>query len=399
MVRSRIPVVDAVTGLTFARAQMGISLAFHIVFAAAGVALPALMVLATCATGARAIPSTCCCRSGWPRGPASCSRSAPCRGRCCRSSWACCGRGSWGASANRSGCRSRWRGSRSSPRRSSWASTSTGASGCRRACTSRPGIVVAASGAASAAFVTLVNAFMNARPGTAARRHADVQPLAAMWSPSWAYAGGARAALLLPGDRVRDGGDPRASSCCAIRRATLHRKALALALPVACVTALAAAGVGRSLGEAPGGAQPLKLAAAEAHFAHGARARRCTSAAFPTSTTAEFHGALEMPCGAVAPGVRRPRRDGDRPGGVPARRMAARAGDAHRVPGHGRARDARWRWPAARGRCWLRCAGGGCPTGGAGCWAFALLGPLGFVALEAGGWSPSGGGSRGSCAA
>src|SRR5437870_4370214 len=32
--------------LLFARAQMGMSLAFHIVFAAVGVALPALMVLA-----------------------------------------------------------------------------------------------------------------------------------------------------------------------------------------------------------------------------------------------------------------------------------------------------------------------------------------------------------------
>ena len=31
-----------------------------------------------------------------------------------------------------------------------------------------------------------------------------------------------------------------------------------------------------------------------------------------------------------------------------------------------------------------RCAGGGCPTGGAGCWRSSLLGPLGFVSLEAG---------------
>ena len=38
--------MDAVDGLTYARAQMGLSLAFHIVFAAAGVALPVLMVLA-----------------------------------------------------------------------------------------------------------------------------------------------------------------------------------------------------------------------------------------------------------------------------------------------------------------------------------------------------------------
>jgi cytochrome bd ubiquinol oxidase subunit I len=38
-----VPVVDPVI---YARAQMGVSLAFHIVFAAAGVALPLLMVIA-----------------------------------------------------------------------------------------------------------------------------------------------------------------------------------------------------------------------------------------------------------------------------------------------------------------------------------------------------------------
>ena len=42
--------------LLYARAQMGLSLAFHIVFAAVGVALPLLMVLADCATGARGDP-------------------------------------------------------------------------------------------------------------------------------------------------------------------------------------------------------------------------------------------------------------------------------------------------------------------------------------------------------
>ena len=75
------------------------------------------------------------------------------------------------------------------------------------------GIVVAVSGAASASFVTLVNAFMNG-PGPG-----GADPVAAMWSPSWAYQVVHVLHLLLPGDRVGDGRDPAASSCCAIRRA------------------------------------------------------------------------------------------------------------------------------------------------------------------------------------
>ena len=45
------------------------------------------------------------------------------------------------------------------------------------------GVVVAASGAASAFFVTLVNAFMNGPAGFDAG--AAMDPVAAMWSPSW----------------------------------------------------------------------------------------------------------------------------------------------------------------------------------------------------------------------
>ena len=48
-----------------------------------------------------------------------------------------------------------------------------------------PGVAVAVSGAASAFFVTLVNAFMNDPAGLAMARAPDIDPLAAMFSPSW----------------------------------------------------------------------------------------------------------------------------------------------------------------------------------------------------------------------
>ena len=81
--------------LLAARSQMAMSLAFHIVFAAIGMAMPLLMVIAEARGCARAIGSISSSRSAGPRAPRSCSRSARCRAPCCRSSSACCGRGSW----------------------------------------------------------------------------------------------------------------------------------------------------------------------------------------------------------------------------------------------------------------------------------------------------------------
>ena len=102
------------------------------------------------------------------------------------------------------------------------------------------GVAVAVSGALSAFFVTLVNAFMN-NPGASL----PTDPLAALWSPSWANQvvhvlvscyqatafamAGIHAAMLL-----REPGSG------------FHRKALGIALPVACVMALLQPVVGRS---------------------------------------------------------------------------------------------------------------------------------------------------------
>lgn len=161
------------------------------------------------------------------------------------------------------------------------------------------GIMVAVSGAASAFFVTLVNAFMNGPAETVARMMGagvdSIAPVAAMWSPSWrtqtvhvllasyeatAFAmAGIHAALLLR--------DPRRE---------LHRKALAIALAVAAVAALAQPLSGDRSAKHIAVAQPLKLAAAEAHF-------QTTGAAplhlggWPDLDRHRVSGALEIPGG------------------------------------------------------------------------------------------------------
>jgi cytochrome d ubiquinol oxidase subunit I len=135
------------------------------------------------------------------------------------------------------------------------------------------GVVVAVSGAASALFVTLVNAFMNLPAGlqVEAGRIVATDPLAAMVSPSWRHQTvhvllssyqatafamvGIHAFFLLRG-----------------RRPVFHRKALALALPLAVVAAILQPISGDMSAKQIAKLQPLKLAAAEAHFESGARA-------------------------------------------------------------------------------------------------------------------------------
>ena len=77
---------------------------------------------------------------------------------------------------------------------------------------------------------------------------------------------------------------------------TLHRKALALALPMACLTALVQPLSGDRSAKHLAVAQPLKLAAAEAHLHTGGRAALHVGGV-PDLETGEFHGALPIPGG------------------------------------------------------------------------------------------------------
>jgi cytochrome bd ubiquinol oxidase subunit I len=152
------------------------------------------------------------------------------------------------------------------------------------------GVAVAVSGAASAFFVTLVNAFMN-DPG-------DVLPadsLAALFSPSWSHQvahvlvscyqatafamAGIHAAMLLR--------EPAS---------TFHRKALGIALPVACLTALVQPLVGDLATKHIAERQPLKLAAAEGQFESQARAP-LRIGGWPDEAAGETRHAIEIPGG------------------------------------------------------------------------------------------------------
>jgi cytochrome d ubiquinol oxidase subunit I len=159
-------------------------------------------------------------------------------------------------------------------------------------------VAVAASGAASAFFVTLVNAFMNDPAGIVETRHGGAltfEPLRAMWSPSWptqtvhvllscyqatAWAMVGIHAFFLLRDPLR----------------ALHRKALVIALPVACLTALVQPLSGDRSAKHVALAQPSKLAAAEA-LMRTTRAAPLHVGGWPDLETGEIRGALGIPGG------------------------------------------------------------------------------------------------------
>jgi cytochrome bd ubiquinol oxidase subunit I len=126
------------------------------------------------------------------------------------------------------------------------------------------GVAVAVSGAASAFFVTLVNAFMNLPAASA-------DPLDAMFSPPWLHetihvllscyaAVGFAMAGIHAWMLLRHGPSP------------FHRRALAIALAVGGAASLVQPLSGDLSAKHVAQQQPVKLAAAEAHFQTGPRA-------------------------------------------------------------------------------------------------------------------------------
>ncbi len=159
------------------------------------------------------------------------------------------------------------------------------------------GVMVALSGAASAFFVTLVNVFMNHPSGFTPTPNGpvNVEPLVAMFSPGWQYQtlhtllscyqaaafamAGIHAFVLLrhPG-------------------ADFHRKALSIALPLACVTALLQPLVGDFAAKNVAERQPVKLAAMEGQF-ETERAAPLRLGGLPNVETGRTDYALEVPYG------------------------------------------------------------------------------------------------------
>ena len=159
------------------------------------------------------------------------------------------------------------------------------------------GIGVAISGAVSAFFVTLVNATMNMPAGfTMVDGHpVNIDPIAAMFSPPWkhetlhallacyqatAFAlAGIHAAVLLR--------HPKSS---------LFRKAFAVSLVVASITAVLQPISGDHSAHSIAQTEPLKLAAAEAHFKTQTHAP-LRIGGIPDVKTGEVRYGLEIPSG------------------------------------------------------------------------------------------------------
>jgi cytochrome d ubiquinol oxidase subunit I len=159
------------------------------------------------------------------------------------------------------------------------------------------GVMVALSGAASAFFVTLVNVFMNDPSGftPTPAGPTDIQPLVAMFSPGWPYQ---TAHVLLSCYQASAFAMAGIHAFVLLRHpgSAFHRKALSIALPLACLTALAQPLVGDFLAKHAAQAQPVKLAAMEGHF-DTERGAPLRLGGLPDVETATTPYALEVPYG------------------------------------------------------------------------------------------------------
>ena len=159
------------------------------------------------------------------------------------------------------------------------------------------GIAVAVSGAASAFFVVLVNAFMNDPAGfkMTGGRVTEMDPLRAMFSPGWSYE---TLHTLLSCYQATAFVMVGIHAVLALRYPAhlFHCKALRIALPLACLSALVQPLVGDRSAHHVAEHQPLKLAAMEAHF-HTGRGAPLRVGGFPDEATASTPWAFEVPFG------------------------------------------------------------------------------------------------------
>ncbi len=285
------------TNLLFARAQMGLSLAFHIVFAAAGVALPLLMVLADIRYLRTKDPEYLTLSKRMAKGTAILFAVGAVSGTVLSFELGLLWPRFMGTFGEVIGLPFALEGFAFFTEAIFLGIYLYGRGRVSPGFHLFSGIAVAVSGAASAFFVTLVNSTMNLPTGFRMEngRAVDVDPLAAMFSPSWAHqvvhvliSSYQATAFLMAGIH--------ALFLLKEPKSTFHRKAFGIALWVACVTAvlqplsgdLSAAGVARD--------QPVKLAAMEAQFEteQGAPLR---IGGLPDVATRTVKYALEIPYG------------------------------------------------------------------------------------------------------
>ncbi len=244
------------------------------------------------------------------------------------------------------------------------------------------GVMVAVSGAASAFFVTLVNTFMNHPSGftPSATGPVDVQPLVAMFSPGWQYQ---TAHVLLSCYQASAFAMAGIHAFVLLRHpgAAFHKKALSVALPLACVTALLQPVVGDLSAKHVAKAQPVKLAAMEGQF-ETERGAPLRLGGLPNVETGEVPYALDIPKGlsilafadpdAEVKGLNAFPRDEWPPVGKVHVAFQVMVGTGSAMALLALA-SLGWRW---RKKAW--------PQGRKWLWAWLLSGPLGVVAMEAG---------------
>lgn len=159
------------------------------------------------------------------------------------------------------------------------------------------GVGVALSGALSAFFVTLVNATMNHPVGFVMEggRAVGVDPLAAMWSPAWKHE---TLHTLLACYQATAFALAGIHAFVLLRHPqnTIFRRALSVSLSVACVTALLQPLAGDVAARAIAVDQPMKLAASEAHFETGPRAPLYIGGV-PDEARREVRYAIKIPWG------------------------------------------------------------------------------------------------------
>jgi cytochrome d ubiquinol oxidase subunit I len=284
-------------GLSYARAQMGVSLAFHIVFAAVGVALPVLLLIADLAWRKTRDPEYLELSKRLAKGTGILFAVGAVSGTVLSFELGLLWPGFMGAFGEAVGLPFALEGFAFFTEAIFLGIYLYGRGRVSERFHLFSVVAVAASGAVSAFFVTLVNAFMNDPLGIVetSRGALTFEPLRAMWSPSWPTQ---TVHVLLASYQATAWAMVGIHALFLLRVPLrgLHRKALGIALPLACVTALVQPLSGDRSAKHLALAQPSKLAAAEA-LMRTTRAAPLHIGGWPDLATGEIRGAISVPGG------------------------------------------------------------------------------------------------------
>ncbi|HEX8539604.1 MAG TPA: cytochrome ubiquinol oxidase subunit I [Cystobacter sp.] len=283
--------------LLYARAQMGLSLAFHILFAAAGIALPLLMVLSDVKARRTRDPDYTALSVKLAKGTAILFAVGAVSGTVLSFELGLLWpnfMGTWGEVI---GLPFALEGTAFFTEAVFLGIYLYGRDRISPGLHLFSGVMVALSGAASAFFVTLVNTFMNDPVGftLTAGGPVDVDPVAAMFSPGWVHQTTHTLVACYQASAFAMVG---IHALVLLRHPGLafHRKALSVALPLACLSALVQPLVGHQSAEHVARAQPVKLAAAEGLF-ETQRGAPLSVGGLPDVETGTLRYALELPRG------------------------------------------------------------------------------------------------------